>query len=115
ESNDAAVQDNVQEQLRNMRAMDELDAAFAKVLEDSPQLADEFIAQAEAAGIAESDLREMRDQLEEVGDTTTYAAEQLSDLADAMAAQFDPLVGMGDAQRAVTEDQDAAMQAQAVL
>ncbi len=114
-SQDAAVESSLQEFLRGAVAFDELDAAFAKVLETSPELADEFIEQAEAVGVSEAELDEMRAQLDNVAVAQANVTDEIRAMSDALQAQFDPLFGVTDAARSHADAQLAVAEAQAAV
>ena len=108
---EVAFRKDVQEAQR----YDLLGEAFAGVLETSPELAQSFYDQAEAAGASEAELAEMRDMMGEVDEANESAAESIRGVTDALRAQFDPLFGAVDAARSLRDSQEGVAEATAAV
>jgi len=107
-SQDKATQQSVQATLAYVDGLTGLGGLFDEVLQKTPALADEFIAQAEAAGVDAESLAEMRAKLAEVDETSQFTAESIRGVNDAIRAQSDPtfaaldaMTQLADANRAV--------------
>lgn len=115
ESQDAAVKVSMQETLAFVASWGHLPEVFDEVLEKTPQVADEFIAQAEAAGASEEELDAMREKLEEVADTSDFLADKIRGVADAIRAQSDPVFAALDSMNQLADANAAVGEAQAAL
>lgn len=80
---------------------------FDKMVEDAPELAQQFIEQAEAAGMDEERLRELNKQLAETTDLNDQAAQSIKNLNDELQAMTDPIFAAFDAQNSLNEAQAA--------
>jgi len=109
-SQDRATQKSIQSTLAYVDGLTGLDDVFAEVLAKTPALADEFIAQAEAAGVDEAALDRMRAKLEEVDQTSQFTADSIRGVSDAIRAQSDPTFAALDAMNQL-RDANAEVQA----
>lgn len=101
---------------------DELIGTFEELLRQSPEVAESFVDQMEAAdGVSSATefMREAIDTARAANEGATEAQEAntraLRDYSDALAAAFDPMFGLIDAQNANAEAQRAVTEAQAAL
>jgi hypothetical protein len=111
-SQDAGVQESGRQWIKYLDATGSLQENFDKVLEQTPQMADEWIELARSSGVAREDIVEMEAKLGEVAETSDYAADSIRGISDALMAQVDPVFAVLDAQNQMRDSNIAVTEAQ---